>query len=142
MPGKVKYHELSESEKKKYLGDFYSMIALLKTRDDAKNFFKDLLTLSEVVMISRRIQIAKMLLEGQTYNDVRKKLKVGMSNICQVEKWLNNGFGGYRKIIAEYKKKYPERNNFEKYGYAPFSREWTRKKYPLHHLLSNLMNKK
>ncbi len=76
MSGKVKYHELSESEKKKYLGDFYSMIALLKTRDDAKNFFKDLLSLSEIVMISRRIQIAKMLLEEHTYESIRKELRV------------------------------------------------------------------
>ena len=42
MPGKVKYHELSEHEKKTYLGDFYSMVSLLKTRDEVKNFFKDL----------------------------------------------------------------------------------------------------
>lgn len=142
MPGKVKYHELNESEKKKYLGDFYSMIALLKTRDDAKNFFKDLLTLSEVVMISRRIQIAIMLLDGKTYDEIRKELKVGAPTICQVEKWLNNGFGGYRKIINEYKKKYPNKSDFEKYGYPAFSREWTQKKYPLHYLLSNLLDKK
>ncbi len=142
MPGKVTYHELSESEKKKYLGDFYSIISLLKTRDDVKNFFKDLLSLSEIAMISRRIQIAKMLLEGHTYEFIRKKLKVGPLNISQVEKWLNNGFGGYRKMIAEYKKKYPEKSNFEKYGYAPFSNKRMRKKYPLHYLLSNLINKR
>jgi uncharacterized protein YerC len=62
MRGKVKYHELSEFQKRKYLGEFYSMISLLRTRDEVKKFFKDLLTLSEVVMISRRLQIAKMLL--------------------------------------------------------------------------------
>lgn len=142
MRGKVKYHELSESEKKKYLGDFYSMIALLKSREEAKNFFKDLLSLSEVVMISRRIQIAKMLLDGDTYDDIRKKLKVSPTTICQVERWLNNGFGGYRKVIAEYKKKYPEKSDFEKYGYPVFSKEWKRKKYPLHYLFSNLLDKK
>jgi len=142
MSGKVKYHQLGDSEKKKYLGDFYSMIALLKTREDAKNFFKDLLTLSEVVMISRRIQVAIMLLDDKTYEEIRKKLKVGGSTICQVDRWLNNGFGGYRKIIAEYKKKYPAKNDFEKYGYPAFSKEWRRKKYPLRHLLSNLLNKK
>jgi TrpR-related protein YerC/YecD len=142
MSGKVKYHELSESERKKYLGDFYSMIALLKTRDDAKNFFKDLLSLSEIVMISRRIQIAKMLLDGHTYEQIRKELRVGPLNISQVEKWLNSGFGGYRKIIAKYKKKYPNKSDFEKYGYPAFSREWVRKKYPAHALLANLLGGK
>ena len=139
---RVRYNELSDNDKKKFIGEFYSMIALLKSRDEAKNFFKDLLTIGEVVMISRRIQVAKLLLEGYTYEEIRKKLKIGLSTISQVERWLNNGFGGYRKTIAEYKKKYPEKDEFEKYGRVPFSREWVRKKYPAHYLLANLLNKK
>ena len=142
MPGKVRYHQLSDSEKKKCLGDFYSMISLLKNRQDAKNFFKDLLTLSETVMISRRIQIAKLLLGGSTYDEIRRQLKVGPTTICQVEKWLNNGFGGYRKTIEEYKRKYPDRSDFDRYGYPAFSKEWVKKKYPIHYLFTNLLNKK
>ncbi|PJA88579.1 MAG: hypothetical protein CO139_02355 [Candidatus Moranbacteria bacterium CG_4_9_14_3_um_filter_36_9] len=139
---RVRYNELSDNDKKKFLGEFYSMIALLKSRDEAKNFFKDLLTIGEVVMISRRIQVAKLLLEGYTYEEIRKKLKIGLSTISQVERWLNNGFGGYRKTIAEYKKKYPEKDEFEKCGDEPFSPGWVRKKYPAHYLLINLLNKK
>jgi len=141
MSGKVKYHELSEVEKKQYLGDFYSMVASLKNRDEVKNFFKDLLTLSEVVMISRRIKVAKMLLEGQKYEDIRRKLKIGVATITQVERWLFNGFGGYRKTIGEFQKNHKEKDDFKKFGEIPLSREWTRKKYPLHYLLSNLLNK-
>lgn len=139
MPGKVRYHELSNDEKKKYLGEFYSVVALIKSRDQAKRFFKDLLTLSEIVMISRRIQIAKMLLEGYTQEEIRKKLKVGFTNISQVEKWLNNGFGGYKELIKEYKKKYREKDEFEKYGHPPFSREWVQNRYPAYYLLSNII---
>ncbi len=142
MTGKVKYHELSDEQKKRYLGDFYSVVALLKTRDEVKKFFKDFLTLSEIVMISRRIQVAKMLLEGYTYDDIKRKLKIGLATISQVEKWLHNGFGGYRETIGKYNKKYPKRSEFEKYGYPYFSKNWIRKKYPLHYLLSNLMKNK
>jgi len=138
----VKYHELSEQEKKKYLGDFYSMVALLKDRNEVKNFLKDLLTLSEIVMISRRIQIARMLLEGYKYQEIRKKLRIGLATISQVEKWLNNGFGGYRETIKKYKKKYPNKDDFEKYGFPTFSHEWVRKKYPMHYFLSNLIRGK
>jgi len=141
MPGKVKYNDLSEFEKKKYLGEFYSMVALLKDREEVKNFLKDLLTLSEVVMLSRRIQIAKMLLEENTQEEIRKKLKVGFSTINQVERWVNNGFGGYKKIIKKYQKEYPNKTEFEKYGHTPFSKEWIRKKFPLHYLLADLLDK-
>jgi len=81
MSGKVRYHDLSETDKKIYLGEFYTMIASLENRDEVKNFFKDLLTLSEVVMISRRIQVAKMLLEGYNYDQIRMKLKIGFNTI-------------------------------------------------------------
>lgn len=141
MPGKVKYNELSEKEKIKYLGDFYSMVSLLGSREEVKNFFKDLLTLSEIVMISRRIQIAAMLLEGYTYEEIRKKLKVGSANITQVEKWVNNGFGGYKKTIEKYNKKYKNKDNSRKYNF-PFSHEWVKQKYPLYYLLSNIIKEK
>ena len=140
MRGKVKYHNLSELEKKKFLGEFYSVIARLKTRDEVKNFFKDLLTLSEVVMLSRRIQIARMLIEGETHDNIRQKLKVGFGTIVSVEKWLKDGFGGYKEIIKRYKK----RHNGKKWdgsGNFPYSHGWLRKKYPLHFLLSNLTKK-
>jgi TrpR-related protein YerC/YecD len=139
MPGKVKYHELTESEKKKYLGDFYSIIATLKNREDAKDFFKDLLTISEVVMISRRIQIAMMLFEGNTQEEIRKKLRVGFTNIAQVEKWLNNGFGGYRKTIGEYTGKIAGiKTQKEKRAV----KESMLKKYPHHRFLLDLISGK
>ena len=137
---KVKYHELSDFEKKKYLGEFYSVIAQLKTRDEVKNFFKDLLTLSEVVMLSRRIQIAKMLMEGETHDEIRRKMKVGFGNIASVEKWLKNGFGGYKEMIRRYKKKH-DRKKWDGGGDLPYSASWLRKKYPLHFLLWNLAKK-
>ncbi len=140
MSGKVKYNELSEFQKKKYLGDFYSMVALLKSREEVKRFFKDLLTLSEVVMISRRIQIALLLLEGKNYEEIRRELKVGFSNICQAEKWLNNGFGGYKEILSRYQKTQKKKKEINRNKPAfPYSLDWVRRKYPLHFLLLNLL---
>jgi TrpR-related protein YerC/YecD len=141
MSGKVKYHELTELEKKAYLGEFYTMVSLLKDRNDVKIFFKDLLTLSEVVMISRRIQIAKFLLEGYTHEKIKRKLKVGLATITQVEKWVNNGFGGYKKIIKEYIKQNKNKKNKKDFMPTPFTHEWTKRKYPLHYLFSNLLDK-
>lgn len=141
MPGKVRYNQLSDFEKKKFLGEFYTMVSLLRGRDEVKKFFKDLLTLSEVVMISRRIQVAKMLLEGFGYEEIRKQLKVGKTTISQVEKWLNNGFGGYKEIIKRYRKK-GVKWKADGLPAVPFSWQAIKKKYPLHFLLINILNKK
>jgi TrpR-related protein YerC/YecD len=142
MSGKVKYHQLTEAEKKKYLGEFYTMVSLLRTRDEVKNFFRDLLTLSEIVMISRRIQVARMLLEGHTNRSIRERLNIGLSTINQVNKWLNNGFGGYKKVIKEFKKnKQSAKNKFAIEYSDPFSLSGLRKRYPGHFLLLNLLAK-
>ena len=139
MPGKVKYNQLNEFEKKKYLGEFYTMVSLLKNRDEVKEFFKDLLTLSEVVMVSRRLQAARMLLEGFTHDEISRKMKMGVATVSQVERWLNNGFGGYKKVIRRYKKKEIPKKDFS--PAPPFSWQHIRRKYPLHFLLLNLMEK-
>ena len=146
MGGRVKYYQLSEKERKQFLGDFYTMISLLKTREEVKKFFKDLLTLSEVVMISRRLQIAKMLLEGKTYEDIKSKLGVGSTTIARVERWLDSGFGGYKEIIERFKKASKKasrrKTNRQRAGeYSPLSFTALRKKYPLHFLLFNLLIK-
>lgn len=136
--GKVKYHSLTEIQKKKYFGDFYSIIELIKTRDEAKRFFKDLLTLSEVVMISRRLQVAKALLEGKTYDEIKKELKVGGTTINQVEKWIFNGFGGYKEIIEKHNKQNKKK---DKEFIDPMGLGAIRKKYPAYFLLNRLLDK-
>ncbi|MDD5489881.1 MAG: YerC/YecD family TrpR-related protein [Candidatus Moranbacteria bacterium] len=142
MRGKVKYNELSDFEKKKYLGEFYTMVSLLRTREEVKRFLKDILTLSETVMISRRIQIAKFLLKGKTYDEIMNNLKVSAATIAQVEKWLNNGFGGYKEIIKRYGKKQLQKKDYLPKTVTPFTFDHIRKKYPLHFLLVNLLMKR
>jgi len=133
--GKIKYNQLSRDEKIKFLGDFYTMVASLRDRGEVKNFFKDLLTLSEVIMLSRRIQIARLLLGGKTNEDIKEKLKVGYATITSVQRWLSSGFGGYEKIINRYEEKQEKR--LLKNQTTPYSFDWMRQKYPLHFLLIN-----
>jgi len=141
MAGKVRYNQLTDFQKKKYLGEFYDMVSLLGSREEVKKFFKDLLTLSEVVMISRRIQIAKMLLEGKNFEEIRTEMKVGSNTISHVERWLNNGFGGYKEIIRRHNKKEAKREAGNLPA-PPFSWRAIKRKYPLHFLLLNALDRR
>jgi len=116
--------------------EFYLLVSKIKNRDDAQNFFKDLLTPSESIMIVYRIEIAKMLLQGFSYVDIKKKLKVGDCTINGVNRWLYNGFGGYMKEIKKAK------NHKDRYASLP-KNEWEaiKKKYPAHFLIFNLLDK-
>ena len=142
MVARVKYNSLSENEKKKYLGEFYTMMSMLSTREEVKTFLKDILTLSEVTMISRRLQIAKMLLAGNTYAEVKDKLNVGNSTITSVDKWLNEGFGGYKAVLKKYDKinKKEIQKKIED-DMSDISFKNLKKRYPGHFLLLKLLDK-
>lgn len=139
MSGKVKYHELSNQQRRMYLGDFYTMISLLGNKEESKKFFKDLLTPSEMVMICRRIQIAKLLLEEYNHREIKRKLKVGYATIDNVERWLRTGFGGYKQILTRHTKK---KSRTREFSGEIFPKGMTRKKYPFHDLLLRIIDNK
>ncbi len=134
---KVNPRKINSTDRMKYLDLLWTSIATLKSRDEIKNFFKDLLSESESIMLSRRIMIAKYLLEGLTYNEIKVRLKVGDNNIAKIHSWLVSGFGGYEKAVREFNKALDKRGA-NKVSPVPLSFEWLRKKYPLHFLLFNL----
>jgi len=129
-------HDLSDAQRKACLGDFCSIVGSLQGYDEAKNFFKDLLTTSEMIMISRRIQIARQLMKGWTHEQIRENLGSGKATIIQVDRWLNEGFGGYKQVLKKYKAKEDERKSY--IPPAPFSFDDLRKRYPRQYLLINL----
>jgi len=118
------------------LNNFCALIAEITTKKDAANFVRDLFTPSESLMITRRIEIAKMLLCGYTYQEISKKMKVGSNTVNNVNRWLYAGFGGYLNELRNTKTKKEFRSSIS-------TTEWLRikKKYPAHFLIANLIEK-
>lgn len=133
---KRKVHEVEQKERYRMLDDFFEMVSKIRSKKDASNFFKDILTPSESLMITRRIEIAKMLLAGLNYRDIKTKLKVGDNTINYVNRWLYTGFGGYLKELQE------SGNRREAMKQLPTSQwQMIKKKYPAHYLIFNLVDK-
>ena len=103
MP-KVDPRAIDSNSKMKYLDLLWTSIAQLENREETKIFFKDLLSESEALMLARRIEIAKRLIEGESYETIAQELKVGMDTINRVQRWLISGSGGYEKAISGFKK--------------------------------------
>lgn len=133
---KKKFHDINPQIRNKMLNEFYYMVSEMKEPKDVKNFFKDLLTPGEAIMIVHRIEIAKMLLQGFNYVDIAKKLKVGKNTINSVNKWLYRGFGGYMKEIKRAKDYTVKSDLIPKTEWEKIKR-----KYPAHFFLFNLMDK-
>ena len=133
---KRKIYEVDQSERRGMLKDFFSMVAGIKNAKEAENFFKDMLTPSEALMLTRRIEIAKGLLAGQTYAEISKNLRVGTNTVNSVNRWLFAGFGGY---LNEIKKS----ETIKELRRSMPTTEWERikRKYPAHFLIFNLIDK-
>ncbi len=130
---KVKVAKLGEKEVMKTLDTLYTAASAVKGRGAVKLFLKDLLTPSERIMLGRRIIIARLLLSGETYADITRRLGVGHDTIYRVQKWLNDQLPGYEQAIAGLEKELDKRNDKKLFATSTLYR--LKKKYPLYFLL-------
>lgn len=79
--------------------EFCDLVVDLRSRDDVRRFFCDLMNRTERLMFVRRLQIASMLEAGSTYQEIMDTLGVGATTIARVHRWLEFGRGGYRAAL-------------------------------------------
>lgn len=80
--------------------ELYEAILKIRSKEEAANFFRDLLTLPELAEFANRWQIVKLLVYGDSYVKISKKLKVSTTTVARVAHWLNNGTGGYKALAS------------------------------------------
>ena len=86
---KILPHTLSSNKRKELLKSFYDFVATLD-REETEEFFHNFLTNSEKIIFARRLRIAKLLLQGFSSAEVRKKLGVGISTVQFVRNWIED----------------------------------------------------
>jgi len=91
---------LTPQETEKLMNKFFQTVADLKNLDETKRFFKDLLSKKETAMLARRLEVAKLLELGFTFEEIQKKLRVGVATVTSVNRWLNYGRNGYKIVVG------------------------------------------
>lgn len=71
----------------------------LGTKEEARAFLHDLLTPRELEDISQRLEVARMLDNGQPYLAVQKQTGASSTTVSRVSKCLNGEIGGYRWML-------------------------------------------
>ena len=79
--------------------DLLKAILALKNTNEAKRFFRDLLTKQEIIEFGKRWQVARMLSKKIAYPVIGKQTGLSSTTIARVSKWLNKGMGGYKLIL-------------------------------------------
>lgn len=77
----------------------------LETIEECYDFFEDICTYKEIEAMSNRLEAAKLLNKGKTYEEILKDLNISSSTLSRVSKALKYGTGGYETIIKRINKK-------------------------------------
>ena len=88
---------MSEQLKEKYK-ELFETILKLETIEDCENFFNDLCTFKELDSMSGRIKAAKLLIKGETYDDIIKQTEISSATLSRVNKCVKYG-NGYKKFL-------------------------------------------
>lgn len=85
--------------------NFFKSILNLESVEECKRFFEDICTIKELQDMSQRLQVAFLLNEGKSYQEVLAKTGVSTATISRVNKCLNYGSGGYKEAIDKFSRK-------------------------------------
>lgn len=77
----------------------FEAILSLKTVDECYDFFEDLCTATEIVSISQRMTIVRMLKENKMYTEISAETGASTATISRVNRSLKYGTGGYELIL-------------------------------------------
>lgn len=79
--------------------ELFQTILSLGSVDECYAFFEDLCTVKELADMSQRVRVAKLLLEGATYEQIIKKVEISTATISRINRCIQYGTGGYRTIL-------------------------------------------
>ena len=84
--------------------NLFDAILTLRDKVECYTFFEDVCTVNELLSISQRYEVAKMLREGKTYLDISTATGASTATISRVNRSLNYGNDGYDMVIERVKK--------------------------------------
>ena len=83
----------------------FEAILCLKNKEECYTFFEDVCTINELLSLSQRFEVAKMLREKRTYLEISEKTGASTATISRVNRSLSYGNDGYEMVLNGWKRK-------------------------------------
>lgn len=71
----------------------------LQSAEDAYRFFEDICTIAEVKSMAQRLEVARLLRAGVTYQEIVRETGASSATISRVNRALLYGADGYRRVL-------------------------------------------
>lgn len=78
----------------------FQAILTLKDINECYSFFEDVCTVNELLSLSQRYEVARMLRQKKTYLEIAEKTGASTATISRVNRSLNYGSDGYDMVFA------------------------------------------
>ena len=77
----------------------FDAILSLENKEECYRFFEDVCTVNELLSLSQRYEVARMLRAQKTYLDIAEKAGASTATISRVNRSLNYGNDGYDMVF-------------------------------------------
>lgn len=78
----------------------FEAILSLKDSEECYKFFEDICTVNELLSLSQRFEVARMLRNHNTYLEIAESTGASTATISRVNRSLNYGNDGYDMVFA------------------------------------------
>ncbi|GGE09671.1 hypothetical protein GCM10011571_08730 [Marinithermofilum abyssi] len=98
--------------RKKEVDQLFEAVLTLETIEECYQFFDDLCTVGEIKSLAQRLEVARMLRKGYTYNQIEADTGASTATISRVKRCLHYGTDGYALALDRLEKRTePEADN-------------------------------
>ena len=91
---------MKQTAKQDHIQQLFEIITSIDNVDDCRALFDDLCTIKEVENMAERCYAAKLLLEGNTYNQVMAQADISSATLSRVSRCVQYG-KGYSRLLKE-----------------------------------------
>lgn len=91
---------MEQSPKTQRIQELYRLIAEIRDPEDIRALFDDLCTPKEIENMAERVFAARLLLEGNTYNQVMARSDISSATLSRVSRCVQFG-DGYSRLLKK-----------------------------------------
>ena len=89
----------------------FDAIVTLQNRDECYDFFSDLCTVNEMIAMATRLEVATLLRQKYTYQEIVEKTGASTATISRVKNSMAYGFNGYDLVFDRLKQEAEDAGN-------------------------------
>lgn len=78
----------------------FEAVLCLENKEECYTFFEDVCTINELLSLSQRFEVARMLRQKKTYLEISEKTGASTATISRVNRSLTYGNDGYEMVFS------------------------------------------